>query len=271
MKSFAFRLTIASLGMAMTASSAIIYSENFGSLVNQAPLVATNGSASTSFDANATIGDTNATGDAASGGIYASTGATSGLSTRNGIRGYTTVAHANFTTGSGSVGQLHTHTSGGFGVLSTGPITTVNLVANQPTPIVLTGPAAGDIIRVTFDMYVQAVRTTGTDNLAVNWNLKDSAFTVIGFADTWDDYKNASVGDVIAVQKDLTITAAMISAGLHSIGPQFTFGNAPGQIAFNTAFAQIDNYKIEHIAIPEPSSLALIGLGMLGLSVRRRR
>ncbi|MDP4721589.1 MAG: PEP-CTERM sorting domain-containing protein [Akkermansiaceae bacterium] len=260
------------LGTAITSSAAILLtSEDFGSLVDQAPLVASDGNASVSFGANAIIGDANAAGDAASGGIYSSAGAPSGLSTRNGIRGYTTVANVNFTTASGSVGQLHTHTAGGFGVLSTGPITTVGGAATQPTPLVLTTPAEGDIIRVTFDMYVQAVRTTGTDNLVVNWNLKDASFNVIAFADTWDDYKNASVGDLITVQKDLTITSDMISAGLDSVGPQFTFLNAPGQITINTAFAQIDNFKVEQIAVPEPSSMALLGLGALGLMVRRRR
>ncbi|TWU47978.1 PEP-CTERM sorting domain-containing protein [Rubripirellula reticaptiva] len=261
------------LGSLMSSAQAgmIIYSENFGNLVDQAPLVASDGNASLSFGANATIGDTNAAGDAAAGGIYASAGATSGLSTRNGVRGYTTVANAGFTTASGSVGQLHTHTANGFGVLSTGPITTVNGVGNQPTPIVLSSPAAGDIIRVEFDMYVQATRTL-TTSLGVNWNLKDASFAVISFTDTWNDYANAMVGDVIAVQKDLTITEAMITAGLNSIGPQFTFGNNSGDVAVNTAFAQIDNFTVEHItAVPEPSSLALIGLGFIGVVVRRRR
>ncbi|MFC7338893.1 PEP-CTERM sorting domain-containing protein [Haloferula chungangensis] len=271
MKNLSLGLSIVSLGLANTAQAAILYTENFDSLVDQAPLVASDGNASVSFAANATIGDTNAVGDAASGGIYMSTGAVSGLSTRNGIRGYTTVAHPNFTTGSGSVGQIHTHTAGGYGVISTGPIVNVGSLNNQPSPIVLTSPAAGDVIRVTFDMYVQAARVTGTDDLAVNWNLKDSAFNVIAFSDTWDDYKNAVDGELIAVQKDLLITSDMITAGLDSIGPQFTFGNASGQIALNTAFAQVDNFQIEHIAVPEPSSMTLVGLGLFGLAARRRR
>ena len=264
-------LLSALLGTAITSSATtILFSENFGTLVDQAPLVALDGDASVSFGANSTIGDTNAAGDTAAGGAYASTGAASGLSTRNAIRGYTTTPAAGFTTASGSVGQLHTHTANGFGVLSTGPITTVNSVANQPTPI-LVSVTAGDVIRVTFDLYVQAVRIpTATDTLAVNWNLKDASFNVIPFADTWDDYKNASVGSLISVTKDLTITSDMVSAGLASIGPQFNFGNAAGQILHNTAFAQVDNFEVS--IVPEPNTMAVLGFVCLsGLLARRRK
>ncbi|MBB6428712.1 PEP-CTERM sorting domain-containing protein [Algisphaera agarilytica] len=256
-------------GFAGAAQATIIYSENFDDVAfpDQALQVAIDGNASVSFGANATIGDTNAAGD---GTPAASSGATSGLSTRNGTRGYITGADANFTSGSGNVGQLHSHTAGGFAVLSTGPIGTVNGVNNQPTPIAIT-PVAGDIYRVSFDMYKQADRLL-TSSLGVNWNLKDAAFTVFAFPDTWDDFSTAAVGDTVAVVKDLVITQAMVDAGVTSFGPQFTFFNNPNgaDMAVNTAYAQIDNFQIELIPVPEPGSLVLLGLGGLALVARRR-
>ncbi|MEM9080300.1 MAG: PEP-CTERM sorting domain-containing protein [Verrucomicrobiota bacterium] len=262
-------LTLAGLFAAsLPMHGVVIYSANFDSLPDQAPLVALDGSASVSFNANASIGDTNGTGDAAAGGIYASGGAN--LATRNGMRAYGTVDDANFSSASGGVGQLHTHTGGGFGVISTGPIANIGGVNNQPTPIAI-APVVGDIYRVTFDMYVQEVRTL-TSNLAVNWNLKDASFNVFSFSDTWNDYKDSSVGDVLSVTKELEITQAMVDAGVTSFGPQFTLFTSPNgaDLPTNTAFAQIDNFQIELFPVPEPSSMALLGL-TFGFFVTRRK
>lgn len=259
----------ASFAASLAANATVIYSANFDSLPDQAPLVASDGNASVSFNANASIGDTNASGDGASGGIYLSTGAN--LATRNGMRAYGTTPDVNFTTAAGGVGQFHTHTAGGFGVLSVGPIAFVGGAANQPTPIAIT-PVLGDIYRVTFDMYVQVTRIQ-TGNLAVNWNLKDGAFTAFTEPNsTWDEYKDSSVGDVLSVTKDLVIDQTIIDANITSFGPQFTlFTNGNGaDIATNTAFGQIDNYQIEHIAVPEPSSALLSALAALGILRRRR-
>ena len=260
----------ASFAASMAVNAAVIYSANFDALPDQAPLVASDGNASVSFTANSNIGDTNAAGDDAAGGIYLSTGAN--LATRNGMRAYGTTPNVNFTTASGGVAQFHTHTAGGYGVLSVGPIASIGGAGNQPTPIEIT-PILGDTYRVTFDMYVQVTRIQ-TNNLVVNWNLKDAAFAA--FTDpnsTWNEYKNSSVGDVLSVTKDLVITQDIIDANVTSFGPQFTlFTNGNGaDIATNTAFGQIDNYQIEHMStMPEPSTAFLSALAALGVLRRRR-
>ncbi|MBK1832830.1 PEP-CTERM sorting domain-containing protein [Roseibacillus ishigakijimensis] len=268
-------LSIAAASLAAPLSSqaatSVIYSADFESLPDQAPLVTAEGNPWTSFNANSSIGDTNANGDAASGGIYASPGAN--LATRNGMRGYGTIADANFTSAAGKVGQLHTFNGGGFGVLSVGPITTVGGENNQPTPITIT-PVVGDIYRVTFDMYVQAIRSE-TSALAVNWNLKDASFAAYPtYNTTWDDYTNAGVGDVLSITQDLVITQAMVDDGITSFGPQFALFNAnttEQNLPHNTAFAQVDNFQISHITIPEPSSMALLGLAGGLLAFRRKK
>lgn len=272
MKKVFFTFALASLfclASASTTQAVIVVSENFETgFVDQAPLVAADGNASDSFDANDEIGDTNTTGDAAFGGIYASPGVASALSTRNGTRGYMTAPATGFTLAGGSgVGQLHTHTGGGFGVLSVGPIATIGGVNNQPTPIVLSF-SEGDIVRVSFDLFIQA---NGTDTSGgINWNIKDASFNVIPFSDSWNEFHTGAIGSQTNVSKDLTITADMISAGIDSVGPQFTFHNNSGNMAFNTAYAQIDNFQIEHISVPEPSSFAFLGLIAAGVYVRRK-
>ena len=243
----------------------ILYSEDFDTQAypDQAPLVALDGDASVSFGANTTIGDTNATGDAAAGGIYMSTGAASGLATRNGTRGYITTADAGFTTGSGNVGQLHTHTSGGFAVLSVGPITQPG---NVVTPIPVSA-SAGDTFRVTFDLFVQAARTQNNSNLNMNWN---AGGATVGNT-TWTQYNGAVAGDVTAASIEFTVDAAQ-AASLTDLAPQLTHSWTSGDVPVNTAYWQIDNFVFEQItAVPEPTSLTLLGLGLVGIAARRRK
>lgn len=259
MRLLSFGLFLVAFCVSSADADIVLFSEDFDGQTypDQAPLVAADGDASTSFAANTRIGDTNAAGDSASGGIYSSAG--SDLWTRNGTRAYVTTPNASFANGSGNVGQLHSHTSGGFMLVSVGP-----LVSNVPTPIAVTANE-GDIFRMTFDMYVQEL-TTVSSNLDVFWNTNSANNP----SQTWDAYTTASVGDNLSVVIEFTVAANQTD--ITEIAPQFQLSQNAGQTPFNTAFAQIDNFVFSQItAVPEPSSLLVGMMFVLAASTRRKR
>lgn len=183
---------------------------------------------------------------------------------RNGMRAFATTPDANFTIASGNrVAQLVSHSSGGYSTIS---VPLGNGTPGSGTdflPIPTGALSEGDIIRLSFDMYVQNVPS---GSLAFNWNTDSASGTQNG---SWTEYTSASPGDQFHFSRDLVITSDLTD--ITTIAPQFQLStNGGSSFPFSTNYGQIDNFVLEIIPIPEPSTFALAGLGGLALLRRRR-
>lgn len=123
----------------------------------------------------------------------------------------------------------------------------------------ISGLSAGTV-NVSYDV---GLITFGGNNLSIRFELFDGAdATAASLYDVTTD-----VDATVANLNWSTITSGALSSTGTDLFVRITLDDPAG----NSAQANLDNVIVDHVAVPEPSSAALLGLGGLALILRRRK
>lgn len=102
----------------------------------------------------------------------------------------------------------------------------------------------------------------GGGDMTVNWSISGGISGTLA-SGTWDDFNTANdAGDAGGRS---TVTPNVIGADGEVLTLSLT------QTGGDTTYLAMDNLAFDQVAIPEPSSVALLGLGGIALILRRRK
>ncbi len=100
----------------------------------------------------------------------------------------------------------------------------------------------------------------GGGDMTVNWTVSGGTSGTLA-SGTWDDYNDANGGNGGRTLITPNVTGAdgeVLTLSLEQTGG-------------STTYLAMDNLTFDQVAVPEPSSMALLGLGGLALILRRRK
>jgi len=168
-------------------------------------------------------------------------------------------APAGFTTGSGNVVQVSSSTNA-FSALGVAP-DSGNLRTFSQTPS--TTPYS-----FTFDLYIPNALAVPVGSVQPRFTL-DGAGPATGPSNGLTDTSSQQTGPgTFVVSYTGTIGDFGLTTDANEFRPFFSFDQGGAEV---TGLAFIDNFEVTIGVVPEPASLALLGLGATALVARRRR
>jgi hypothetical protein len=135
-------------------------------------------------------------------------------------------------------------------------------------PQITTGAFSGRVVFTPDTGFAVTITSFDLDEWAgggattVDWIVSGSTSGTLA-SGTWDDFNTAN--DPGNAGGRSTVTPNVTGANGEALTLSF------GQTGGNGEYLALDNLTFDQVAVPEPSSMALLGLGGLGVLLRRRR